>query len=112
MKMIGGSTERTKMRPGPGAGGSVGAVSRASRPASTVRFSTSARSARARPGRPASLGMTADLLVQLAGDLGGEGADPRGLDGARLRDVDPPLADDAPRPRAEQDDPLAEPGRL
>src|SRR3954447_10728692 len=89
---IGGSTDRTKIRPGPGAGGRSGPVSSASRPASTARFS--AASLRSTRLSPRSLAMATDLLVQLAGDLRGEGTDAGRLDRARLRDVDLPLADD------------------
>src|SRR4051812_45361664 len=105
---IGGSTVRTKNRPGPGRGGSIGASSSASRPATTERSSLSG----ARRARGRSMAMAADLLVQLAGDLAGQRADIRRLDRARLGDAPLPLADDATGARAHEHDPLPEPGGL
>ncbi len=56
--------------------------------------------------------MAADLLAQVAGDLGGQRADLGRLDAARLLDVDLPLPDDPAGPRGQQHHPLAEPHRL
>src|SRR4051794_13523288 len=91
---IGGSIVRTNRRPRLGLGGNWGAASSASSPATTSSVAGARPSATtARRLRRRSLAMAADLLVQFAGDLGGQRADLRGLDGARLRDVDQPLAD-------------------
>src|SRR4051794_33341393 len=103
--MIGGSTERTNRRPRPGAGGSATDVPSWSSPATTARSS-------ARFAVCTSVAMTADLSVELGGDLGGQRADGGGLDGARVADVDAPLAHDAARPRAHEHDPLAQPHGL
>ena len=111
---MGGRTERTKIRPGPGAGGQVGRGVEGVEP--RLHGAVVGGRPRGRPGQAgaaaSSLAMAADLLVQLAGDLGGERAHARRLDGPRLRDVDLPLPDDAAGPRAQQHDPLAEPGGL
>src|ERR1700712_4981852 len=88
-KRIGGSTVRTKIRPGPGRAGSSGELSSASRPAPTGR-SSSAEARPLLPTRGRSMAMTADLLVQVAGDLAGQRADVGRLDGPRLGDVHPP----------------------
>src|SRR4051794_28075961 len=110
---IGGSIVRTNRRPRLGLGGSCGVDSSASSPATTSSVAgarlavTTARRLRRR-----SLAMAADLLVQFAGDLRGERAHVRRLDGPRLRDVDPPLANHPARPGAHQHHALAQAGRL
>src|SRR3954463_8217268 len=112
---IGGSTERTKTFQGPGRGGSCGAASSASRPATTARSSSRSTPPPSRAaGRPPyrSGAMTAGPLVQLVGDPRRERADPGRLDGPRLRDVDLPLPDDAPGAGPHEHPPLTEPRGL
>src|SRR3712207_1200574 len=86
-KTSGGRRPRTSRLPRPGPGGGCAASSRASRPASTDRVATSSARVRGRE----LVAMAADLLVQLAGDVGRERADPGGLDRPRLGQVHAPL---------------------
>src|SRR5690349_6733459 len=110
---IGGSNVRTNRRPRLGLGGSCGVESSASSPATTSSVAGARLSATtARRLRSRSLAMTADLPVQFAGDLRGQRAHVRRLDGPRVRNVDRPLADDPAGPRPHEDDALTEPGRL
>src|SRR5881227_3857914 len=90
-KTTGGSTERTAARPVLRCAGVPAADSSASRPATTDRSSATLPS---RVPRRRSVTMPADLLVQVAGHRRGQRADLRRLDGARVGDVDRPLAHD------------------
>src|SRR6476659_9019696 len=65
-----------------------------------------------RPAGRARSGVAGDLLTQPQGDLGGQRADRRVLDGARPADVHPPLADDTPGAGGQQYHPLTQPHRL
>src|ERR1700684_1187042 len=77
---------------------------RAIRPGSSSSWSS--------PRSAWSVAMTPYFLAEPVGELGGHGADLRGVDAALPLAGQVVLADDPARAAAEQDDPVAQPGRL